>query len=177
MTPDQRRQIHDAMVRFADGDRTAFRAVFDGLWPALLGVSARSLPVRADAEDAAQHAMLKIFSRIADMDRSRDGVAWAITIASFEVMTVRRQRQRRRESPDDALVAAADHEPRADERVWRAQLSDALRTTVGGLAERDQVAIAAWLDEAAPTAATETVRKRRFRAIERLRAAWRNAHG
>jgi RNA polymerase sigma factor (sigma-70 family) len=177
MTPDQRRHIHDAMVRFADGDRTAFRTVFDGLWPALLGVSARSLPVRADAEDAAQHAMLKIFSRIADMDRSRDGVAWAITIASFEVMTVRRQRQRRRESPDDALVTAADHEPQADERVWRAQLGDALRTTVGGLAERDQVAIAAWLDETAPTASNETTRKRRFRAIERLRAAWRNTHG
>jgi RNA polymerase sigma-70 factor, ECF subfamily len=177
MTPDQRRHIHDAMVRFADGDRTAFRAVFDGLWPVLLAVSARALPVRADAEDAGQHAMLKIFSRIADMDRSRDGVAWAITIASFEVMTVRRQRQRRREAPDEVLAAAADHEPQADERVWRAQLSDALRVTVRGLAERDQAAIAAWLDDTAPTASSETTRKRRFRAIERLRAAWRNAHG
>jgi RNA polymerase sigma-70 factor (ECF subfamily) len=177
MTPDQRRQIHDAMVRFADGDRTAFRAVFDGLWPVLLAVSARALPVRADAEDAGQHAMLKIFSRIADMDRSRDGVAWAITIASFEVMTVRRQRQRRREAPDEGLAAAADHEPPADERVWRAQLSDALRVTVGGLAERDQAAIAAWLDDTAPTASSEATRKRRFRAIARLRAAWRNAHG
>jgi DNA-directed RNA polymerase specialized sigma24 family protein len=177
MTPDQRRQIHDAMVRFADGDRTAFRTVFDGLWPVLLGISARSLAVRADAEDAAQHALLKVFSRIADMDRGRDGVAWAITIASFEVMTARRQRQRRREAPDDALMATADHAPQADERVWRAQMNDAVRATVGGLAERDQVALAAWLDEAAPTAPTETVRKRRFRAIERLRAAWRNAHG
>src|SRR2546430_146863 len=95
-TQDGRRVIHAAMVRFADGDRTAFRDVFDALWPAMLGLAMRGLP-RADAEDAAQRAILKVFDRIVDLDRTRDGVAWAMTIAAYEVMTSRQQQRRRRE--------------------------------------------------------------------------------
>jgi DNA-directed RNA polymerase specialized sigma24 family protein len=103
MTPARRREVNAAMIRFADGDRAAFRVVFDALWPVLLAFTSRVLPVRADAEDAAQRALLKLFDRIADLDRDRDGVAWAITIASYEVLTIRRTRGRRREQEDAVL--------------------------------------------------------------------------
>jgi DNA-directed RNA polymerase specialized sigma24 family protein len=79
------------MVRFADGDRGAFREVFDGLWPMSLALATRSLMQRADAEDVAQRAILKVFDRIVDLDRERDGVAWAMTITAFEVLTMRKQ--------------------------------------------------------------------------------------
>lgn len=177
MTAGQRQQIHALMVRFADGDRAAFRPLFDALWPALLAIASRGLPDRADAEDAAQRALLVVFRRIVDLDRERDGMAWAATIAAFEVMTTRRVQQRRREDRDgDRLVAIVDASPRADEQLARAELRAAVRDVVGELPERDRDALAAILADD-PLPPGETPRKRRFRAMERLRAAWRKVHG
>lgn len=175
MTPAARREINAAMIRFADGERAAFREVFDALWPVLLAFTARTLANRADAEDAAQRALLKVFARIADLDRGRDGVAWAITIASYEVLTIRRAHGRRREHAVDALRATADGHALADERLSRDELIAAVRATIGELPARDRAALATLLDD--QPAAGETERKRRFRAIERLRALWRKAHG
>src|SRR5262252_4847326 len=104
----QRRTIHRAMVRLAEGDRAAFDAVFAGLWPELLAFVRRALPGHPDAEDLAQQALLKIFFRISDFDTSRDGVAWAVGIATYEVLTLRRKRQRRREVSAEPEVHAVD---------------------------------------------------------------------
>lgn len=175
MTPARRREIHDAMVRFADGDRAAFRAVFDALWPVLLSVTQRTLTIRADAEDAAQRALLRVFDRIADVDRARDGVAWAVTIAAYEVMTLRRQHMRRREQSAEVLIAVADGGPSPTDHVIGEELRAAVRAAIGELPERDQVVLVAALDEVATSGETE--RKRRFRAFGRLRALWRKAHG
>jgi RNA polymerase sigma factor (sigma-70 family) len=175
MTAAERRAIHAAMVRFADGDRASFREVFDALWPILLALAARSLPSRADAEDAAQRAILKVFDRIVDLDRSRDGVAWAITIAAFEVLTLRRQRQRRRE--DGALddLDAADRGPSAIDQLLDEEQIASLRSMIAEMSERDRAALSALLLGDRPP--DETARKQRFRAVGRLRSMWRKAHG
>lgn len=175
MTPARRREIHDAMVRFADGDRAAFREIFDALWPVLLSFTQRTLTIRADAEDAAQRALVKLFDRIADMDRARDGLAWAVTIAAYEVMTVRRHHLRRREQSAEVLVAVADSSPSPADHVIREELRAAVRAAIGELPDRDQVVLAAALDEAVMSGETE--RKRRFRAFGRLRALWRRTYG
>lgn len=177
MTPARRREIHAAMVRFADGERAAFRDVFDALWPVLLGVTSRTLAVRADDEDAAQRTLLKVFDRIADMDRARDGVAWAVTIAAYEVMTVRRQQHRRREQSTDVLAVAVAADDRAlpVERVLLAELRAAVHAAIGELPKRDQAVLASVLDDV--TFSGETARKRRLRASDRLRALWRKTHG
>jgi RNA polymerase sigma factor (sigma-70 family) len=163
------------MVRFADGDRAAFREVFESLWPVLLAFTGRTLAVRADAEDAAQRALLKVFDRIADMDRARDGVAWAVTLAAYEVMTVRRQHARRREQASDVLVAVADGQPLVLEHLERDELRAAVRSAIGELSELDQAVLVAVLDDVVISG--ETARKRRLRAFGRLRALWRKAHG
>jgi RNA polymerase sigma factor (sigma-70 family) len=175
MTPARRREIHAAMVCFADGDRAAFRHVFDALWSVLLSFTSRTLVNRADAEDAAQRALIKVFDRIADLDRARDGVAWAITIAAYEVMTVRRRHTRRKEEPVEALRAVAEVAPSPAEHAIRAELCAAVREAIGELPARDQAALAELLDGL--TTPGETERKRRFRALERLRAIWRKTHG
>ena len=169
MDPGQRRQIHDWMVRFADGERDAFPPLFAALWPVVLAFTSRGLARPADAEDAAQQAMVKLFSRIVDFDRDRDGLSWALGIAGFEVMTLRKQRARRHEvgtAPLEALAAGGGAEAQA--------IADELRRGVvallGELAERDQAALAyAFAGEAPPT--DERSRKQRFRALTRLRAA------
>lgn len=173
MTATERVRLHDAMVRFADGDRAAFRDVFDRLWPMCLAVATRTLGERADAEDVAQRAILKVFDRIVDLDRTRDGVAWAMTITAFEIMTLRKQRTRRRE---DAVDVDAQHEAAlASELLLEEELRASVQATIGELSQLDRDALAAMLSGSKPRGETE--RKRRFRAIERLRAAWRKAYG
>ena len=163
------------MQRFADGDRAAFDPLFAALWPVvhafahkLLGHAGHS----GDAEDAAQEALVKVFARIVDYDPRRDGVSWALGIASYEVLTARKRRQRRREEPVGEAVAACDVEGFA----ITSELERVLQELVGDLPARDRLALAPLLaGEPGPTG--ETPRKRRLRAIERLRAAWRRAHG
>jgi RNA polymerase sigma-70 factor (ECF subfamily) len=164
------------MVQFAAGDRAAFQPLFDALWPILLSFASRTLEPLADAEDAAQQAMLKVFSRIADFDRARDGVSWALGIAGYEVMSLRKQRARRRETGEAPLDRLQQEGANVEEVAIAEQLRQAVRELVGELPERDRAALVyAFTGEPVPT--DETSRKRRFRAVERLRAAWRRAHG
>jgi DNA-directed RNA polymerase specialized sigma24 family protein len=176
MDAERRRQIQAWMVQFADGERAAFQPLFDALWPILLSFASRTLEPLADAEDAAQQAMLKVFSRIADFDRARDGVSWVLGIVGYEVMTLRKQRARRRETGAAPLDRLQQEGADAEEVAIRDQLRQAALELVGELPERDGAALAhAFTGMPAPT--DETSRKRRFRALERLRAAWRRAHG
>jgi hypothetical protein len=77
------------MVRLADGDRGAFGPLYDTLWPVLLGFARRALAGSPDAEDAAQTALMKVFSRACDFDPSRDALSWVLGIAAFECRTLR----------------------------------------------------------------------------------------
>ena len=176
MDPGRRQRIHDWILRFADGDRAAFQPLFDALWPVLLEISSKGLGDAAAAEDAAQQAMIKTFSRIAEFDRSRDGVSWVVGIVGFEVMTIRRQRARRREVDVAALDSMRDERAGAEEQAVVDQILSAVVAVVGKLSERDQAALASVFAGEAPPK-EERSRKQRFRALERLRAAWRRAHG
>jgi RNA polymerase sigma-70 factor (ECF subfamily) len=91
----ERAELRRLMERLADGDRGAFRPAFDLLWPRLRAFGLRY--ARADGEDAAQQALLRVFSRASEYDRERDALAWALGIAAWECRTFRRKRQRRRE--------------------------------------------------------------------------------
>jgi len=176
MDPGRRQRIHDWTLRFADGDRAAFQPLFDALWPLLFEISFKGLGDAAAAEDAAQQAMIKTFSRIAEFDRSRDGVSWVVGILAFEVMTIRKQRARRREVDVAALDSMPDERAGAEEQTAADQIHSAVVAVVGKLSERDQAALASVLASDAPPK-EERSRKQRFRALERLRAAWRRAHG
>lgn len=173
MNVAERARLQAAMIRFADGDRAAFREVFDGLWPVCLALATRSLAQRADAEDVAQRAILKVFDRIVDLDRDRDGVAWAMTITAFEVLTMRKQHARRREDAVD--IDRPDDRPLASEQLVEHELYANVRGLIGDMSDLERDALDAMLSGRTPRGETE--RKRRFRAIERLRAAWRKAHG
>ncbi|HEX6275868.1 MAG TPA: sigma factor, partial [Polyangiaceae bacterium] len=85
------------MARLAEGDRSAFSPVFTRLWPRTLRFCQSLLKSEADASDAAQEAMQKIFERAGDYDASRPAVPWALAIAAWECRTLQRKRQRRRE--------------------------------------------------------------------------------
>jgi DNA-directed RNA polymerase specialized sigma24 family protein len=59
------------------------------------------MPGHPDSEDVAQRTLVNVFARISEFDIRRDGVSWVFGIASYEVKTLCRQLQRRRESSTD----------------------------------------------------------------------------
>lgn len=126
------------MVRFADGDRAAFAPLFGLLWPIVLRYCSRSLPFGSDAEDAAQEALVKVFSRIADFDGTRDGLAWVRGIARYEVMTFRRKRQRNREHESADLSWAPNAEASVEDAAVEREMHAALERAIDDLSEKDR---------------------------------------
>jgi RNA polymerase sigma-70 factor (ECF subfamily) len=178
MDDARRRAIHDAMVRLSDGDRSAFDVLLDALWPVVLSFAQRGLKGSADAEDVAQEVFYKICSRIADFDRSRDGLSWAFGIASYEVMTHRRRQQRRKEVHDEpSLAATSDVASSQEDVLLQRETRRAFEEAVGALTDDDRRTLGL-----APTAPSgevskSTLRKRRQRALDRLRGLWRTIYG
>jgi RNA polymerase sigma-70 factor (ECF subfamily) len=160
------------MVRFAEGERSAFDPLFAELWPILRSYVGRSLS-DADADDATQNAIVKVFDRIADFNTARDGVTWALAITSYEIMTMRRRRLRGREAPLSDDRADFDLASPHEQAEWHEQLR-ILGELLEASSETDRAAIEAELR--GEVAHGEAARKRRFRALSRLRDLWRKSH-
>jgi RNA polymerase sigma-70 factor (ECF subfamily) len=173
--------LNRLMARLADGDRSAFPSVFRELWPRLRALCGSLLKHREDAEDAAQRAMEKILTRAADYDPERPALAWALSIAAWECRTLARWRQRRAEISSEHVegverAPGAGSAPDAEEELLRAELERAALSALTELSEADRGAlVAAFWQEA--KAGGATARKRRQRAIERLRLAFRRLYG
>jgi RNA polymerase sigma factor (sigma-70 family) len=161
------------MARLADGDRDAFAFVFGRLWPELRRFARRALSDSADADDVAQRALVSIMGRASAYDPTRDGLAWAVGITAWECRTLRRQRERRRESavPSDLVARAASPE----DVVIALDLERAIAEVVGELDDVDRAARGR-APHAEPGIAAAALRKRRQRALGRLRAAWSRLH-
>jgi RNA polymerase sigma-70 factor (ECF subfamily) len=174
----RRRTIHDAMVRLADGERSVFPVLLDQLWPVILAFAQRGLGHAQDAEDVAQEVFLRVCSRISDFDRRRDGLSWVFGIASYEIMSQRRRRPRRREADGSpALQRRPDPAVSQEEAVMKEELTAALTLVIGALSREDRLALGLLEGPEAKTQGGAAVRKRRQRALERLRLAWRRIHG
>ena len=136
--------------------RTAFVAIILALVSARLSARYQSLALKA-----ALFAML----------------AWVVGIVSWECMTLRRKRTRRREAGSAPLDALADAADNPEERAIRVELEAVAVAALGQLRPEDretlQVAI---YGEGPRDARPATFRKRVERAMGRLRAAWRD-HG
>lgn len=179
---DVRARIQGAMSRYAEGHRDAFDVVFQLLWPLVREFTLRALASQADADDAAQDALLKVFSRVSTYDPGRDALGWALGIAYYEVLTLRKKSRRLREDGGDALafmtVTASNT---AEDELLAKELSAALHAALAQLPTADRELMTAAIRDAGPAvegAASEvTVRKRRQRARERLREVWRRLHG
>ena len=80
MEASRRERLQQSLSSLARGDREAFTPVFDILWP-IYRRFARQHLILADADDAAQEAQLKLFTRADEFDPSRDAAAFAIGVA------------------------------------------------------------------------------------------------
>jgi RNA polymerase sigma-70 factor (ECF subfamily) len=174
----RRKAIHDAMVRLSDGDRSAVDVLVDELWPVILAFAERGLGRGADAEDVAQEVFYRICARIADFDRTQDALSWAFGIAGYEIMTQRKRAQRRREIADDTSLAVEPHPGVSqEEALLQREMTAALEHAVGALPIADRELLGLAPNGAPEGAMSPTLRKRKQRALDRLRGLWRSIYG
>lgn len=157
------------MARLADGDRSAFDPIFRAFHPRALRLARLRLE-EADALDAAQSALEKVFSRAGEYTPGRPVLPWFYAVAANEIHAVARRARTARARTDgdgalpDDLAATADDPER---QLARAELEAAVADAIKGLDPVSASAIAAMLGDAAPLAPKE--RKRVSRAYARLR--------
>lgn len=166
----------DLLVRrLADGERVVFSSVFQRLWQPVFRLCRSILNNDADAADAAQETMEKVLTRAQSYDPSRAALPWALAIAAWECRTARRKRARRREAPDEVepALTAADFE----EQFTNRDLMQHVLEAIGELSETDQETLMATLAEEQASVGGATVRKRRERALARLRIVFKRLYG
>jgi RNA polymerase sigma-70 factor (ECF subfamily) len=173
----ERAELQRQLTRLADGDREAFRPVFLMVWPLVRGLALRSLPL-AEAEDAAQDALLKLFARAGEFDPTRDALAWVLGVAAWEVRTARTRQRRRREVPEEPTPAiGADPGSSPEEQVVAQDLAHAVAQALDALGPADAETLRAYAHGERPEIPPATFRKRVERALRRLRKLWRSQHG
>lgn len=158
----------EAMAALAEGDRDAFESVYRALHPIVSRFCARTLG-EEEGRDAAQEVLLRLFNQATAYRRETPVEAWALTLARFECRT--RLQRRRRNREDSGGTEAAAEAVDLDRRLLQAAAVE----TLEHLRPADREAIQLALRDETPVGATH--RKRKQRAFERLRAAWRQRHG
>ena len=163
------------LTALARGDRAAFDPVFLGLWPLLRGFAGRCLPA-GDAEDAAQEALLRVFSRASEFDPRRDALSWVLGIAAWQIRTSRTRTRRRREEPGGVLPERAASTPSPEAQAMAREAQDALERALAELSPPDAATLLAYARGERPDLPGATFRKRVERALARLRERWRVNH-
>jgi DNA-directed RNA polymerase specialized sigma24 family protein len=113
-----RGHVQRLMTAAADGDRSAVQPLFQVLWPVSVDYATKLVGDRALAEDCVQEALVKLFAQVDRFDRERDGTAWALALVTWQVRTIRKQRERRRE---DDVAANPSYEMGTDP-IFRAAI-------------------------------------------------------
>lgn len=175
MHPSGDPELDALMARLAEGDRSVFAEVFRRLWPPALRLCESLIGNEADAADAAQQAMVKILERASDYDKTRPALPWALAIAAWECRTLKRWRQRRHEAPVDHMDRTCSVGGEQD--LVSRDLLRAAVTSLGELSELDQETLLGTFWDADGSATGATLRKRRERALVRLRSTFRRLYG
>lgn len=174
MSNVQHAELDSLLAQLAEGDRAAFTGVFRILWQPVLRLCTNMLGNEADAADAAQQALEKILVRCSDYDRTRHALPWALAIAAWECRTLARKRTRRRELPEEVVPELATA---SEDDLTRRELVAAAVAAMGELSPEDREVLVATFWEEAASVTGATLRKRRERALKRLRDTFKRLYG
>lgn len=128
MHASTRRQLQRQLTALAGGDRRAFDDVFGLCWPVMRQLAVRLLGDASEAEDAAQRALLRLFSNASCFDPEREALPWALTFVINECRTVRARRRRR---PMQTLTVEPAGDLGPEQHLLRVDLTRALLDVVG----------------------------------------------
>lgn len=118
-----RDELAEALGRAGQGDRAAFRRVYEATSAKLMGVCLRILADRQLAEDVLQDTYLTVWRKAGTFDPARASpITWLATIArNRSIDRLRSGVQLRRAAPLDVAVGIADGTPPASELVEEAE--------------------------------------------------------
>jgi RNA polymerase sigma-70 factor (ECF subfamily) len=110
------------LVRRAQADSEAFDALFDRFWIPVRAYCYRRLGSLADADDAAQHAMIEVARALPSFGRRsgpQNARSWVFAIAHAKLVDAERWKRRNAHMPfpEDAYIAARAPSPE-DEAVF-----------------------------------------------------------
>jgi RNA polymerase sigma factor (sigma-70 family) len=135
-------QSDEALLQlYARGDRAAARTLVLRLSPRVLGYATRLLADRAEAEDVAQEAMLRLW-RMAPEWRTGEAqvTTWLYRVVTNLVTDRQRARQRRQATTLDDAPEVADDAPAAVAQLIEADRMAALDRALDGLPDRQRQA-------------------------------------
>lgn len=140
--PDPAGPGDDALLaRFAAGDPAAAQALTARLLPRVLAVASRVLGDRAEAEDAAQEAMLRLWRVAPDWQPGRALVStWLYRVTLNLCIDIRRRRPGGTVGLD-AVPDPADDAPDAPDRMQAGARRDALQAALMQLPDRQRQAV------------------------------------
>jgi len=141
MALDQMSDISDdaLLVLFANGDRGAAHSLTSRLTPRVLAHAYRMTGNRAEAEDVAQEAMLRLWKIAPDW---RQGEAKVTTWLYRVVANLCTDRLRRaRLAPLEAAPEPEDERPSVVEAMQQQARADALQAALGELPDRQRQAV------------------------------------
>ena len=143
MDAGERAALQRDLTALARGERAAFDPAFRRLWPLVRGFAGRCLPA-AEAEDAAQEALLRVFSRASEFDPERDALSWALGIAAWQIRTHRTRARRRREETGEATPARPDPAPSPEAAAMAREAGEALERALAGMSPSDAATLLAY---------------------------------
>lgn len=130
------------LVLYANGDRGAARALTVRLVPRMLGYATRLLGDRAEAEDVAQEAMLRLWRIAPDWRQGEARVTtWLYRVVTNLCTDRQRMRQRRRLSALEDAPDVEDGAPSAEAGLIEADRLAALNAALAQLPDRQREAV------------------------------------
>jgi len=127
------------LARFAGGDRAAARSLTLRLTPMVLALATRMLGERAEAEDVAQEAMMRLW-RIAPEWRTGEAKVSTWLYRVTRNLCTDRLRRRRGQALD-SVPEPEDEQPGAVERMQADERAAALHAALAELPERQAEAV------------------------------------
>ncbi len=135
-TPDEA-----LLAAFAAGDRAAARVLTMRLTPRVLAHAYRLLGNRAEAEEVAQEAMLRLWRQAPEWRAGEAKVTTWLYRVTANLCTDRRRRARGGTVPLDAVPEPPDPQPGVAERMQMRTRADALQGALCDLPERQRQAV------------------------------------
>jgi RNA polymerase sigma-70 factor (ECF subfamily) len=109
MSPIETVLVNDLLSKVANGDRSAFRALYAKAGPKLYAICLRMMRTRDQADDVYQEAFVKVWERSWQFDPAKgEGLAWLVTLTRHCALDRLRRVPRNHVTIDDVVTHEID---------------------------------------------------------------------